>query len=495
MGAHDAAWHRTLVTKPEPFHGNHTQRAVAPELLSSFRASRGAPAGSDGAARPGSPAHAAAHPAQRRGSHARAVLDRDDPRGRRPPVADPRQLPGTLRGHHRNADEPPQHARADPGVRAARLSALLRPSQAPRYAPHRARDAAPHARGGEGTSALGQALARRAGSHPARARRRRDARVRGGRRKNLRAAHGRIRLAEGGMSASALAPLAAPGADPAVERGPRAVIRPLRRATMPDSRTDRLYFAQVRDDPMLELEALRPAMRGTIVIIGSGGCTALSLVAAGASDVIAVDANQAQNHLIELKAAAVAALGVAGALAFLGGTPCPASARRAAYKRLRFALGGPARAYWDARGAQVGRGVLGAGVTERFIAVLALAVRFGIHSRRRIERLFACRTLEEQRAFYDREWNTRRWRMLFHVVLNRWVFDRTYDPAFFANVENPSFSEHFRLLAEHAIADVPVAGNYFLRHMLTGRYPTHVEGGAPTYLTAAGSRVLREERH
>ena len=297
------------------------------------------------------------------------------------------------------------------------------------------------------------------------------------------------------MSTSALAPLTAPGARPAVERGPFTAIRPLRRATLPDSRTDRLYFAQVREDPMLELEALRPAMRGTIAIIGSGGCTALSLVAAGASDVIAVDANQAQNHLIELKAAAVAALGAAGALAFLGGSPCAASARRAAWKRLRFALGGPARAYWDARGAQVGRGVLGAGVTERFIAVLALAVRLGIHPHRRIERLFHCRTLDEQRAFYDREWNTRRWRLLFRVVLNRWVFDRTYDPAFFANVQNPSFSEHFRLLAEHAIADVPVAGNYFLRHMLTGRYPTHVEGGVPPYLSETGSRTLLEERH
>src|SRR5688500_5787764 len=83
----------------------------------------------------------------------------------------------------------------------------------------------------------------------------------------------------------------------------------LRRTRLQDAGGDRLFFAQVREDPELELSALGDALDGPVAIIGSGGCTALSLVAAGAADVVAVDANPVQNHVTELKAVAVAELG------------------------------------------------------------------------------------------------------------------------------------------------------------------------------------------
>ena len=74
------------------------------------------------------------------------------------------------------------------------------------------------------------------------------------------------------------------------------------RVALPDARHDRLYFAQVREDPLLELAALRPAAGEHVVVVSSGGCTALSLLAAGAGRVTAVDLNATQNHLVELKA-------------------------------------------------------------------------------------------------------------------------------------------------------------------------------------------------
>ena len=48
----------------------------------------------------------------------------------------------------------------------------------------------------------------------------------------------------------------------------------LERATLPDARADRLFFAQVREAPVLAIEALQPAEGRTIVIVTSGGCTA-----------------------------------------------------------------------------------------------------------------------------------------------------------------------------------------------------------------------------
>jgi S-adenosylmethionine-diacylglycerol 3-amino-3-carboxypropyl transferase len=263
-----------------------------------------------------------------------------------------------------------------------------------------------------------------------------------------------------------------------------------RRITIPGAREDRLFFAQVREDPKVEIAALAPRPTDRVVVVTSGGCTALSLLAAGAGEVHAVDLNRAQNHLAELKLAAVRSLGRRTAIAFLGGLPGSAEGRLATYARLRGALTPGARDYWDGRPAAIRRGVLNAGVSERFIGLVAWLVRHVVHTPERIDRLLACRTLDEQRALFAREWNTRRWRWLFAALLNRWAMSRAYDPAFFTHVGRSNFAQHFRQLAEHALTEVPVADNYFLHQMLTGRYPVEHPDGVPPYLGEAGARAV-----
>ena len=255
------------------------------------------------------------------------------------------------------------------------------------------------------------------------------------------------------------------------------------RLSLPSAVDDRLYFAQVREDPRLEIEALAPGPDDSIVIVGSGGCTALSLLAAGGGHVTAVDVNRAQNHLIELKVAALTVFSRAESLAFLGATPGPALARLAAYEKLRAGLTRPAVAYWDTHRQGVADGVLNAGVTERFIRTVVRLLRLAVHPRARIERMLASDTLNAQRSLFESEWNTARWRAFFHLLLNRAVFRRAYDPAFFAHLERPSFADHFRSQAEHALTELSVRDNYFLHHMLAGQYPVDTAGGVPPYLS------------
>ena len=258
----------------------------------------------------------------------------------------------------------------------------------------------------------------------------------------------------------------------------------VKRVVLGDAMSDRLYFAQVREDARAELAALRPTIADRVVVVSSGGCTALSLLAAGAGEVTAVDRNATQNHMVELKVAA-ATLGGREALAFLGAVET--ASRAATYRELRGLLSDGARRYWDTRETAVRTGVLGAGVSESFIATVVAALRLVVHPRSRIDRLLGCTTLDEQRELFGREWNTRRWRALFALLCNRLAFRQSYPAAFFANVENPSFAAHFRGLAEHAITDLQVQDNYFLHHMLTGHYPADVTGGVPGYLTEYGA--------
>ena len=262
------------------------------------------------------------------------------------------------------------------------------------------------------------------------------------------------------------------------------------RSTLPDARLDKLYYAQVREDPALELEAVSPRGR-RMAVVSSGGCTALSLLAAGARTVTAIDMNAAQNHLVELKLAALCELPAGRARAFLGATRETPDARAATWRLLRNRLSPAACAWWDARDSAIRRGVLGAGVTERFIRMLVRVMRLAIHSDHRIRRLLACRSLAEQQAFYAAEWDTRRWRMLFPVLLNHRALAGAYDARMFSRLERPSFAEHFHAVARHTLTELPIGSNYFVHHMLTGAYPAGVPNGVPPYLSDSGAEHVR----
>jgi S-adenosylmethionine-diacylglycerol 3-amino-3-carboxypropyl transferase len=110
--------------------------------------------------------------------------------------------------------------------------------------------------------------------------------------------------------------------------------------------------------------------------------------------------------------------------------------------------------------------------------------------------MLAAETLDAQRFLFESEWNTAKWRAFFYVLLNRAVFRRAYDPAFFAHLERPSFADHFRSRAEHALTELSVRDNYFLHHILTGKYPVDVAGGVPPYLCeeACASIATSRER-
>ena len=287
----------------------------------------------------------------------------------------------------------------------------------------------------------------------------------------------------GGVASGGETPVRASHAYPRRGDGP---VGSVNRIALPGAMADRLFFAQVREDPTLEIQALRPAFEGRIAIIGSAGCTALSLIASGARDVVAVDLNATQNHLTELKAVAIAALGTEAALAFLGAVNGSARVRVVTYARLRAALSPAARAWWDDRLDEIRGGALGAGVSERLVRMVIRSLRLIGYGPARLQRLLACRTLAEQRDFYDREWNSRRWRTLIRLALGRKRLAGVYDPAFFDRVENESFGDHFLRCMEHGLTELPVASNYFLRFMLTGAYSGEPDA-LPPYLEREGT--------
>ncbi|MDQ6829527.1 MAG: BtaA family protein [Gemmatimonadota bacterium] len=284
---------------------------------------------------------------------------------------------------------------------------------------------------------------------------------------------------------------AAPDAHVATDRD----IAPMSRVTLSGAHTDRLYFAQVREDPRLEIQALiRPDGSNRIAVVASGGCTALSLLAAGATEILCIDLNTTQNHLVDLKLAAVTALGARDAIVFLGNSAGPPERRLHTYGELRPLLSPAARDYWDRHPDAIASGVNASGVTERFLAIVAYALRHLVIGGRRVDRLLQCDDVSEQRALFEREWRGWRWSALFALLCNRAAIRRTYDPSFFRNASRGSFAAHFRELAERTLTELPLADNYFVHDILGGGYPMDVENGVPPYLSGAGARIVRGAR-
>lgn len=230
-----------------------------------------------------------------------------------------------------------------------------------------------------------------------------------------------------------------------------------------------LGYSSVWEDEAIVVEGLRPRPGDRVLSITSGGCFTLQLLLAGAAEVVSVDFSPHQTALLAFKVAALRTLPEDAVWAAVGLRP--AEDRLALYATLRAALDPDARAYWDARRAVVKAGVALAGRQDRYLHAVGRAVRL-LQGDRRVRRLLACEEVEAQRAFYEREWNGRRWRALCAVAFSRFVLDRAFDPAHFVHAREGGPAERFRAAAERLLRDVPAAPNFYLHYLFTRTYPS-----------------------
>ena len=235
------------------------------------------------------------------------------------------------------------------------------------------------------------------------------------------------------------------------------------------SRLPAIAYAQCWEDPESGRQALQITAEDDLLTITSGGCNTLALALEEPRSITAVDSNAAQSHLLELKIAAIQALEYTSLLRFLGVRP--SSHRRQTYAVVRGYLSPEAQAFWDWRQDLVEPGVVHAGRFEAYLSRFRRWVLPLIHSKKTLRQLLALDGLESQAHFYDTEWDTRRWRLLFRIFFSRRMQDRfgRY-PGAFRYVDIEDVGEHFLGRVHHALTDLPIAGNYFLEYIATGGY-------------------------
>ncbi len=250
-----------------------------------------------------------------------------------------------------------------------------------------------------------------------------------------------------------------------------------------------LLFGMSWEDPDSDRRALGIQPGESLVTIGSGGCNTFSLLLENPGRLFAVDINQCQSHLLELKRAAIRHLEFDDLHAFLG---LKASKNRVEmFESLASDLSAPALAYWRQRPAAIAGGVVYQGRYERFLCHFRGLLQM-IQGRKRIEGVFECQSLQEQRDYFHRVWNTAQWRMLFRLLFNKRVLARRGLSADYFRFDDgaSSFADSFFARAKRGLCEIPIGTNYFVAQYLLGRYVR--ADAVPAFLRKEHLGAIRE---
>lgn len=252
-----------------------------------------------------------------------------------------------------------------------------------------------------------------------------------------------------------------------------------------------MVYPQIWEDPRADMEALELTPESRMVTIASGGCNVMSYLTANPARIYAVDLNETHIALLHLKLAAARHLpSHANFYRFFGGADDPRNAH-IYHDLIATHLDAPTRAYWEGRDlsgrrriSRFTRNFYRYGLLGRFISTGHLAARL---TGAKPERLLEAKTLEQQRAIFDREIGP-----AFEHPVVRWLTSKR--ASLFGlgipPVQYEALSDHgarpmadvLRERAARLATNFELKDNYFAWQAFGRRYSTDTGGACPPYL-------------
>lgn len=259
-----------------------------------------------------------------------------------------------------------------------------------------------------------------------------------------------------------------------------------------------LVYAQIWEDPVIDMAALEIRPDNRIVTIASGGCNALSYLMADPAQVTAVDLNTAHVALNKLKGAAVRHLPGRDHLRRFF-VEADSKVNLAAYRHLlRPHLDDATRRYWEGRDLSGRRriggfssGIYKRGLLGNFIGLAHLIARL---YRVDLSEILTCNSVEEQRRVFEQKVAP-----VFDRRFIRWLtnqpaslFGLGIPPAQYeALAGNERMAVVLRQRLEKLACDFSVNDNYFAWQAFSRGYGRGPDAPLPPYLEAKNYETLR----
>lgn len=240
----------------------------------------------------------------------------------------------------------------------------------------------------------------------------------------------------------------------------------------------------------MDRRALRVGPEHTVLSITSAGCNPLNFLTQGPRRLISIDSNPAQTALLELKLAALATVDYDTFFDIFAARR-PARVLEVYRPRLRPRLSPRARRFWDRKLWIVARDLYRIGRNGVFFRILRAYLKMLDLDVRRHDCFFDCRTLEEQREWYDRYIAPRLWRATsrLFVYFRPFMYLAGVHPNQFRLVDGRhDMYAYVRERIEYALTQVPIYDNYFLSVAITGRFRGQ---RVPPYLLRENFETLR----
>ncbi|KAB2880136.1 DUF3419 family protein [bacterium] len=249
----------------------------------------------------------------------------------------------------------------------------------------------------------------------------------------------------------------------------------------------KLVFTHNWEDPEADRAALKIRNNDAILAITSGGCNVLGFLLSDPEIIYSIDINPAQSWLLELKIAAIRSLGFDDFIRFAGLKEH--GNRLNLYEKMKPFLSKEALLFWNGQ-ELLTKGFLMNGKYERFIRLAGKFINV-LQGKRRVIGLFKEKSREEQEAYFDTVWNTKRFHYLFKILFNKRMLAKRGLVADYFHFDDgsTSFAESFYNRSKKVFRDIPLKGNYFLSLYLLGKYTNDNE--VPDYLKRENFELIK----
>jgi len=251
--------------------------------------------------------------------------------------------------------------------------------------------------------------------------------------------------------------------------------------------TEKIKYANCWEDADLLLLAAQLTKGSNILSIASAGDNSFALLSTTPNKLYAVDMNIAQLHLCELKAAAFSELNYDEMIAFLNGS----NQSRDYFESLKKQLTPACKNYWEDHLNVIQTGVIHSGKFETYFRVFRNYILPCIHSRKQTEYLLLQKSREKQYAYYQKEWNSWRWELLFKLFFSKFILGRFGRTKEYLNQVNIPVSDFIYSQADAQLQSENCQDNYFLHYIFTGQFKPQL----PFYLRKENFEPIRQNLH
>jgi len=249
-----------------------------------------------------------------------------------------------------------------------------------------------------------------------------------------------------------------------------------------------IHYSQCWEDPDILRQALKLNEASRVLSITSGGCNTLTLLLDNPKEIIAIDANPAQNSLLELKISAVGQLKYHQCLSFLGAAP--SSDRLQIYKNnLRPNLSRSAKQFWDKNEKLVERGVIHCGKLEKYFALFRKIIIPASIKGKNLEKIFQIHDPGERKKYYDTKCSGYLWRLFFTSFFGEGSMKSLgRNRELFRHNNVCDLGKHYLDLFERIITSQNLPQNFFLDYIITGSYKDTI---LPSYLLENNYPIIK----